>query len=332
MRYEVLKTIPDTLYEQSQSWDGFTIYHTKAWHRVLKKAFGWQVQALVGIIDDEFVCYLPFVRKHRLLRIKHIALPLSHCVGFACHSNHQPRNDLPLSPLEIHRPANIVGAHMSHENDTTYLDLTAFGDIDALYKTLDNSSIRYMIRRADKNGILVRSSKNGDQINALFDLTVETRQRQGSPVYPAKFFWAIHEQFGEQFKVYVAYKQGTPISASAFYYFNREVIYGFSASTSDRELKRLGGNERVMWEALRDAFTSGAHVMDFGTSPLSNPGLRRFKEKWGGISEPLLYTYMPHGGGIQRDSTAVRAVGAVLQKMPTSLFQHLSPYLLKWVT
>jgi hypothetical protein len=56
------------------------------------------------------------------------------------------------------------------------------------------------------------------------------------------------------------------------------------------------------------------------------------KKSGGGISEPLLYTYMPHGGGIQRDSTAVRAVGAVLQKMPTSLFQHLSPYLLKWVT
>lgn len=333
MRYEVVNPIPKDIYIQARDWSGFTLYHTQAWHQVLERTFGWRVQALLALEDDEIIAYLPFVRKRRLTKKKNIALPISHRIGFAYkRSNFATTIEtIPLTSLEIHEVISFKDVQTSHDNDITVLDLSRFDDEEMLFNSLDKSSVRYMIRRAEKNNVEVRCSTDSDAVDILYSLVVETRHRQGSPVYPRDFFPAICDAFGDEFKVYIAHYEGHAVAASAFFNFGDTVIYGYSASTNDPEVKRLGANELVMWQALRDALRTRKLLMDFGTSPVSNPGLRHYKEKWGGVSLPLHYTYYPSGGGIKRDSSSVKRVNSALQKMPRSLFQQISPTILRVV-
>ena len=68
-----------------------------------------------------------------------------------------------------------------------------------------------------------------------------------------------------------------------------------------------------------------------GRVPPNQPELRAYKEKWGGISQPLYYTYLGTVGGIQRNSPATKWVSAMLKRMPLPLFARLSPLLFRRV-
>ncbi|HSS99690.1 MAG TPA: hypothetical protein VLK33_21800, partial [Terriglobales bacterium] len=62
--------------------------------------------------------------------------------------------------------------------------------------------------------------------------------------------------------------------------------------------------------------------------------LQAYKEKWGGISQPLYYTYLgidAKMGGVQRDSSMVKWVSQMLSRMPLPLFAQLSPLLFRRV-
>lgn len=345
MKTEVLEPVPEAVYAAAAGFEGRTLYHTPEWHRFLARTFGWRVKGLVGRAAGARVAFfLPFVNKRRLGPARcNVCLPLSHRIGPAwdreCCGTEPLRGVDPareLGNLEIHEAVEGAGARLTRAYDLTVLEWPGFDSFEAFERCLDDKSVRYMVRRARRSGIVVTREVSAAHIEDFYRLQLETRRRQGSPMYPRRFFRNLFESFAgtSRLLLYLAYRGARPVSGSIFYRFGEESIYAYSASVSDREIKRLGANELLMHTALADSFEAGMRRVDFGISPLSTPGLRAFKEKWRGESRPLAYSYYPAGGaeaGIDRSGRGVRAVSTCLRRMPAWAFQRLSPPLLKRV-
>ena len=51
--------------------------------------------------------------------------------------------------------------------------------------------------------------------------------------------------------------------------------------------RKLGANQLLWWEAIRQACENGYSVFSFGRTHNSNKGLMEFKRRWGTVQEDL---------------------------------------------
>ena len=338
IRLEVTSKLTMELHDKFSSFTGYGIYHTPQWHNHLKSTFGWNVKGIIGYHADQTpVLFIPFVSKLRLNKWENISLPLSHKVGIVYDPNYLSDADLfdlpihsVLNQIEIRDAVNLKGTVSVNQNVTTGIDLREFASVEDYYSKLDYKRVRYEINRAERNNVRVVDNPTERQIQDFFNLVAETRHRQGTPLYPPKMFINLAKVFSgtDYVKLYLGYYQDIPVSANCFYYYGNCATYAYSASTNDKELKSLGSNEFVMWYAIQEAFKRQMDFLDFGTSPISLPGLTAFKEKWGGKTIPLPYTiYSPakEVKGITRASEAIKLVSKILQKLPIPVCKFISP-------
>jgi hypothetical protein len=135
----------------------------------------------------------------------------------------------------------------------------------------------------------------------------------------------------KQFHLHLVYQDEMPVAGILFLHFRNFAVYGYGASVNQRAVWQMGANQLAMWAAIRDAYQCGIRYIDLGTSPLNQPELRTYKEKWGGTSQPLSYTYLGLEGSIRRDSVAAQSVSAMLRWLPLPVFATLSPMLFRRV-
>lgn len=334
---DLLSAIPAAVYQELLALDGVTLYHTAPWHRVLARAFGWQVQAIV--IRDahgELIWLLPFVRKRRLgLGRVNVCLPLSNRVGPAYRREvdwAQAALPAEVWPVEIHEYAGLPNHQQRVQHHFTTLDLTRFSSTDELKRSFHKSSVQRHLTKAERSGIEMRKGSAAMHFDIFTALQAETRQRQGSPTYPKSFFRVMWEELrgDDAIHLHIGYLQDRPVCGVLFLHFRDTAIYGYGASLNDRSVWRTGANQLAMWSAIREAFESRFARVEFGTSPVSQPDLRIYKEHWNGESRQLPYTY----GGTQqvdRTSRAAQAVSWALMRLPSPVFSAISPALMKAV-
>ena len=345
MKIEIVHSITDNIYHITANFENLSIYHTKPWHQCLSQTFGWNVQAVLGYENEELSFFLPFISKYRInLKKYNITLPFSHKVGVAYNEIYEDKFDEfvkkfnnQFDTFEIHDDIKHAKLQNVASNDITVLKFTKFQTLEQLYKSFDYKSIRYSINRAKKNSICIKDDYTKKNFNIFYELEVKTRKRQGAPIYPKDFFINLYEHFKDTdtLSIYIAYYENMPVSGAIFFHFRDTTIYGYAASVSNREIKKLGIGEFVLWNAIQNSFSQNIIYFDFGTTPLIHDNLRRYKEKWGGKTVRLPYTFPKNKGiqthSIKRDSLGVKLVSELLKKTPESLFKILSPQLLKLV-
>jgi hypothetical protein len=334
--FQIVERISDELYEEIEAFENCTLYHTRNWHRFLLRTFGWKVCAALEIDEvGRLKWLLPYVVRRRMsFKPIHVCLPVSHHVSLVGKFGDSQSLEWvsELTPAEIHSQIDLPGGLHQHHSFTTSLDIAAFPDENILRKQFHKDSIGRKIDKAEKNGLRVVRASSVTQVESFARMQTETRWRQGSPTYPRKFFQHMWEELAEkQFHLHLVYQDEMPVAGILFLHFRDIAIYGYGASVNQRTVWQLGANQLAMWAAIRDAYQSRIRYIDFGTSPLNQPELRTYKEKWGGSSQPLSYTYLGSDGGIRRDSTAAQSVSAILRQLPLPLFATLSPMLFRRV-
>ncbi len=75
---------------------------------------------------------------------------------------------------------------------------------------------------------------------------------------------------------------------------HRKNVY-YKYGGSDVLLNHLGATPMLFWQAIQAAKSAGMEELDFGRSDLDNPGLIRFKERWGSQSARLIQWRAPFG-------------------------------------
>jgi lipid II:glycine glycyltransferase (peptidoglycan interpeptide bridge formation enzyme) len=145
----------------------------------------------------------------------------------------------------------------------------AAADEETLFKQF-RSTTRNLIRRAEKEGVTIRSSAQPEtDIEHFLVLHDETRQRHGFTPYTNAFFSAQVRRFAarNECTVYVAEYQGKVIASSVHIHAFGETSYHHGASAD--AYKKIPASYLLQWTAIRDALRRGDDVYNFwGIAPL----------------------------------------------------------------
>jgi lipid II:glycine glycyltransferase (peptidoglycan interpeptide bridge formation enzyme) len=116
----------------------------------------------------------------------------------------------------------------------------------------------------------------------------------GTPIYKKRFFRTILEAFGEKTRIFIVYKDNTPI-ATAFNGYHNDTVEGMWAGVMP-EHRRLNSNFVLYWEMIKHACDSGLSEFHLGRSSVDSGG-EVFKKKWGAVAHQLYWQYyLPRGG------------------------------------
>ena len=318
---------------EDADWLGFvsgrpeaTPFHHPAWARLLADAYGYRAFALaIRGGDGRPVGGAPFLEVRGLAgRRRWVSLPFTdHCPALAAD---QPAADalvtafggahaaLGAPDLELRAPVDALGWRTNIGAVIHVLDIDP--DPATVERRFSRSQVIRNIRRAEREGVGVRTATSAVELDAFYGLHARTRQRQGVPVQPRKFFDLIWSRLVEPglASILLASAGGAPLAGALFLHWNGTTIYKFGAS--DSEGLPLRPNHALFWTAIQESCARSDREFDFGRTDLGNEGLRRFKSGWGGVERPLVYSSLAPGAAEGREGRAARAASVVIKRGP----------------
>ena len=140
-----------------------------------------------------------------------------------------------------------------------------------------SGSARRSVRKAERNGVVVRERKDLEAVRMFYRMHVKLRKSKYHMLaQPFAFFENLHQLFGEQLTVLLAEAKGVPVAGIFFLQWADTLYYKFNASVDST----LYSNDLLLWEGIRLGRRSGLARLDLGLSDLGQPGLIRYKRKY----------------------------------------------------
>jgi hypothetical protein len=160
-------------------------------------------------------------------------------------------------------------------------------DVDAVRSRFKQNQ-RRDVSRAQREGIEVRRGTGVPELDAFYQLHLETRRRQGVPTQPRRFIRGFARLFerGLGF-VLLATFDGVPVAGAVYLEWGGTLVYKYGASSPQYLKKRP--NHAIFMEAIRWGCERGVKTLDLGRTDLDNEGLRSFKLGWGADERQLAY-------------------------------------------
>jgi lipid II:glycine glycyltransferase (peptidoglycan interpeptide bridge formation enzyme) len=144
---------------------------------------------------------------------------------------------------------------------------------------------RYNIRKAKKEGVVVKESKD---IAAFYKLLVETSRRQRFAIYPFWYYEALYNELVPKSlgRLFLAEVDRKPIAGIFLYIFAKKCWYAYGASSYEH--RSLFPSNLLQWEAIVFAKSMECVWYDFRGTGIHNPeregpesskyGIYRFKK------------------------------------------------------
>lgn len=168
------------------------------------------------------------------------------------------------------------------------------GSLDAAaIETAFDPKIRWAMRKAARNGVILRSAtlKDVDIAQALYSTTMQAKR---APVnYGSERWQGLLSRLAPHGggHIYLAHigEQPVGMAAVADGALSRHLLQ--LAVPPEHQSTRTG--ELLVMTAIRDALESGKRHFDFMASRADDAGLIAFKAKWGTYSEPIRHVVLP---------------------------------------
>lgn len=284
------------------AWDSYvtnhpsgTVFHLTAWKRVIEKTFGHKAYYLTekknGYIKG--ICPI-FELKSILFGHSFISIPFAE-LGGVLSDNEKIETDL------INRACRIAESEKAqylelrnrkelHEFDTKSLYYNfrkkISSDHDENLKAIPRKS-RAMVRNAVKKGLTAETGHH--LLNEFYKILALNYHRLGTPIFPKTFFKNFLIEYGKNADLLIVRTQeGHLASAVLFFIFKDQMIPYYAGS--DFQYRRLGPNDFMYWELMKQAVEKGCTIFDYGRSK-EGTGSFSFKKHWGFEPTPLSYQY-----------------------------------------
>lgn len=342
---EIVELTPELHAAYDEAIQGFsiaTVYHTRAWSSFLTEMFGVELATLIALEGERVIAVLPLaVRKRTLGPPRLIALPFSHRVpplgdrgALASLLTHAAElaADRFDTHVELHEKVADTNKICSSQFVNTVITLPS--SETALRKQVRENTWQ-QVRQGLKNRDLRVITASGNEHYAAMDRIMAINRRfLGSATYPRGFFRCFGHHLGAMSRVELCLFREKPIALFVASAFGSNAIYHYGASETAPEYRRLRPNNLLYWSALTRAVQDGITQFDLGTSLPSQAGLIRYKEGWGGTTQPLYYSivgvHTNHArNSITQDSTLAKVSGLVLRHLPLPAFRAITPLLLR---
>lgn len=307
-----------------------SFYHLPEWPRVLADVFGFPVFYLEASVAGRVVGVLPLAQVRDLaLRRRLVSLPFSYATGPVARDEavrgalvraaRALAADRGIGRVELKSLAAsgaVPEGFVRAERYATYwVDLSA--GQDAVFAAL-HSSTRRSIRKAERDGAQLVRATGPDAWATLARLEEETSHRHGVPAPPRRFFvgGGMALEAAGLAALYLATVDGQPAAGIVVWKGPRRWIYAFGASRPQYLERRP--NHLLLWTAMQDAMAAGADF-DLGRAAPEQTGLVEFKQRWGGVAQPLAYDYWPQVTGVQaapRDRGPLATAAKLWSRLP----------------
>jgi FemAB-related protein (PEP-CTERM system-associated) len=289
--------------EMQPCWDEFvlgqpqgTLFHTTAWLRAIKRAFGYAPHYLAAEQDGQIVGVLPlFLTSNPLTGKTLISTPFA-VYGGVCTTSEEARVALleaatslaekkNVEYLELRTPEPSSDAGFQTKDLYVTFDCPIDPDPDRLMKGLPKDT-RYMIRKSQKSGL--RTTKGNQQINEFYEIYAQSVRNLGTPVFSRRFFNILLQEFNDAAEIMMVWKDQQAVAGVMSFRFRDWILPYYGGSTL--AARQYSANNFMYWELLDDARQRGIKFFDFGRSKLGT-GAHAFKSQWGMRERPLPYQF-----------------------------------------
>lgn len=323
-----------------------SVFHTNAWLEALQCTYGYEPVAYTSSPPGTDVRDgIPFCRIGSWLTGRRlVSLPFSdHCEPLVAQETlpelystleREVRGHYDYCEVRPLRPlANVTASfHSTVCYRLHLLDLKP--NLETVFGNCHRNSTQRKVRRAEREGVVSEEGGSERLLDAFYRLLVMTRRRHGVPPQPKLWFENLIACFGEALKIRVALARGQAIAAILTLRHKETLVYKYACS--DPRFHSLGAMHFLIWRAIREAYKEGLGVLDFGRSEVGQTGLITFKERWGAVSSPLIYSRLTRSGCSQANDSpgsdwrmkiakrlVSRVPGRVLASMSRIFFRHI---------
>jgi hypothetical protein len=336
--------------EPPPDWESYasahgTFYHLPRWAECLREMYRLRLEyysarsdgALEGLLAVAEIPRLFGPRRMVSLPFSYAAGPLAENAAAVERLTATARDEASargIRRVEIKSRGEFPPAPGFHRTShySTFEIPTAGGE-NRVWQRLHPGSTQRSIRKAEKNGVVVRRGETAADWLVMAELEEGTAHSHGLPAPPRRFFveGCRRLQAAGLADLYLAFtRAGSRAAAITIWKGPRAWIYGFGASDPAHLEHRP--NHLLLWTAIRDASAARCDF-DLGRVAPEQHGLLEFKRRWGGQAIPLAYDYWPEPGGLNlaaRDRGMLAAAAAVWSRLPSrvartgaSLYRYL---------
>lgn len=280
-------------------------YDLATWDRELAKLGGHPLQSTLwgnarlkvdGIAQLLLACHTDKNKVIGLARFETRNAPLAGKIAWAPKGPVVPDGDASAAIAELHGEmkrrgfiACITDRYVASDFEqarqprTIWLDLTL--GLDALSKALD-SQWRYGARRAQREGVVVRTTTSPAEVSAFFQLCNSLSETKGfslpgSEALMQALISSSRPDAVVGMALYVGEVDGVIAGGALVARCGQHLHYLWGAS--DRRFSKYRVSEAVQWQVIQDGVATGMTRYDLeGIDPAGNPGVYEFKRKMGG--------------------------------------------------
>ena len=138
---------------------------------------------------------------------------------------------------------------------------------------------RYNIRVAEKKGVIVRYSRDEQDLKTFYELSEITAKRDGITLRDYNYYKRMLEAYDEEhLRIYIAEHEGQALSGAIALNYGGKLFYIYGASSNEK--RNLMPNYLMQQTMIKWAIETGCSEYDFGGIFEINKanGLYRFKE------------------------------------------------------
>jgi lipid II:glycine glycyltransferase (peptidoglycan interpeptide bridge formation enzyme) len=215
----------------------------------------------------------------------------------------------PMFVTQMTQPHFQISQQFVHHR----LDLTP--GLEEVFRHFHYDSIKRKVRRAEREGLVVREGTEREAIETFYGLVVRTRRRLGLPPQPLAWYRNIVQCLCNSARIRLAYKGNLAVGGIMTLQHNKTLYYKYCAS--DAQFHNLGTVPYLLWGAIQDAADSGLTELDLGRSDRADSGLVTFKDHWGATRSELCYWRSP------RDAPMPVSDAGMIGELARTVCSHL---------
>lgn len=157
-------------------------------------------------------------------------------------------------------------------------------DEEILWKNL-HSKHRNVIKKAEKDGVVVQCGINKSLINDYNKMDIETWNRSNKSAIGKSVYQSMVENMPENCVIYIAYLNGDPQSGAVLYFNKIMCYYMYGANKNN---PHTGSGNLLQWRVIMDMKNNGVKNYSFVGCRINEDinskyhGIQRFKERFGG--------------------------------------------------
>ena len=322
-----------------------TIFHTIEWKKVLEETFGYKSEYLVvKNFEGEIVGISPAFSVKTLFGKVIVSQPFFEYGGPIVERGFEEAYKAILSFYKDkvknerikHAEIRVLPDGENERFDGTgfvkqfkaygfYIDVKGKDFEKDIWLGLFNNKVRNSIRKGTKSGLEIVEESD---IDAYYDLYLNTMARLGTPPYPKTFFMNIKKYAKSLVRFTFAYLEDVPIAGLwTLFYNNRASIVG---NVSYSEYLKYNANDLLYNEQIKYATKNKFEIIDLGrTRPDSL--YERYKKKWGATKVDLhSYVYPPSASESVNPYKQYLLFSKITKKVPWIFTRTgIGPYLVK---